>query len=61
MFLQHVDGVPIGFEHVSLIEALNGPAFTKRYNHAAAAVEPMSDSSDIVPVIYSSLIHNRSV
>ncbi|XKL65847.1 hypothetical protein PGB90_009267 [Kerria lacca] len=54
------DGIP-GFEHIPLIEALNGPMYAKRYVNAACTVEPLSDYSEVyseTPVIYTSLIRN---
>lgn len=45
------DGIPIGFEHISLIEALNGPAFTRRHASLTAGVDPLLDSSDLATVM----------
>ncbi|XP_065201848.1 E3 ubiquitin ligase RNF157 [Planococcus citri] len=47
------DGIPPGYERVSLIEALNGPVFTRKYaTLESSTLEPLLDSSSTASVIH---------
>lgn len=55
------DGIPAGYERVSLIEALNGPTFTKRF---PAVPSPTSEAlldpaSSIASVVHFSVVVNE--
>lgn len=45
------EGIPVGFEHVSLIETLNGPAFTKRLSTVAPSGDALLDVTDLAAVM----------
>lgn len=56
------EGIPPGYERVSLIEALNGPVFTKKYaTLESSTLEPLLDSTSTASVIHPSVTTTTTI